>query len=264
MESVKKGLAMMVSSLPVVAIFFAYGVASNFISGSLSTRLNQTGGGTGPLFYASLLVSFAFVIVGLFLQAGALGYFKEKATRGTAGVGLLVGEGKRYFGRLFVFGLVLMAIVAISAVGAVVSNQVLPRPAAMAVSGLLVVVSLYFVMIWFLTPYAVVVHEQKLKEAMSTSFSLMKKHFLGIVGIGLILVVIGFLVGFLFGLVSGLIGAVANRGAALQTPGTPAVPQVVMTVFGSLVNAVLGVMMTATYMHYYLKISRKEQANPVS
>lgn len=255
LETVKKGFSLMISSLSVVAIFFVYGAVTNFINLQVSSRVGtDPAAAPTPLVGASIALSIVSVFVGLFLQAGSMGYFRDKVKEGKADLASFFASGRRYFLPLFLFGLIIMGIVAVASIGSVVLVRVLPRPVAILGTIVLVAAALTFVVAWFLAPYAIVAGGKTVRDAMKESVAIVKKNLLKIVLIGLVLVAIGFLAGFVFGLVTGVGGALANRD------GSGAVPGSVIGIMSSLVNAFLGVFMTATYMYFYLKVKEHSTA----
>jgi hypothetical protein len=256
LDTVKKGFSLMVSSLSIVAIFFAYGAVTNFINVQFTSKV-QTDPATAsnPLMALSIALSLLSVFLGLYLQAGSMGYFKEKLQAGKSGLPTFFASGTRYFLPLLIFGLIIMGIVAVASVGSIVMVRTLPRPVAILGSIVLAAAALTFVVAWFLAPYAIVVNGKSVPAAMKESVALVKQNLVKIVLIGLILIAIGFLVGFVFGLITGVGGAVLNR----QNQG--AVPQGVIALMSSVVNAFLGVLMTTTFMHFYLKTTGQEHAS---
>lgn len=256
METVKKGFSLMISSLSVVAIFFAYGAVTNLMNVKLTAQAQaNTTDPQNPLVAASIVFSFISVLVGLYLQAGSMGYFKSKLIDGKASLATFFTSGARYYLPLLLFALIIMGIVAVASLGSVLFFRMLPRPVAILGSVVLIVIALGVVVTWFLTPYAIVVSGKKVLAAMKESAELVKKNFVKIVLIGLTLVAIGFSIGFIFGLITGVGSAIANRQA-----GGSAAPQNVVALMSSVVNAFLGVFMTSTYMYFYLKVTHQEHA----
>ncbi len=255
METVKRGFSLMISSLSVVGIFFVYGAVTNIINMKLTAQAQgAVVNPQNPLMAGTIIFSFVSVFAGLYLQAASMGYFKDKLRVGKADLSTFFASGVRYYLPLLLFALIIMAVVAVASIGSVVFFRMLPRPAAILGTVVLITVALGFVVAWFLAPYAIVVSGKRLFPALQESVGLVKKHLLKIVLIGLILVVIGFSIGFIFGLITGVAGAIANQ------KGGGTVPQSVITIMSSIVNAFLGVFMTATYMYFYLKVTNQEHA----
>jgi small-conductance mechanosensitive channel len=298
LETVKKGFSLMVSSLGVVGIFFVYGAVTSVMNAQFASRAQgNPPNASNPLVAISVVLSLLSVFVGLYLQAGSMGYFKEKLQSGKASLGSFFASGARYFIPLLLFSLIIMGIVAVASVGSVAMIRVLPRPVAIVGSVVLIVVALIFVVFWFFAPYAIVVKKEKVISAIRHSTQLVTQnaiwktvfYFLALLLmtatvlpmlvalliymfnekarnntffsalitrlyiVSLILILIGFLAGFVLGLITGVGGAVVNRGSG------GAVPPGAIAIM-SIINAFLGVFMTATYMYFYLKVTHQEHA----
>ena len=248
-ESIKKGLSVTMQSLPLAGIFFLYGAATNLVNIKVSARLQGAAAPDNRTIALTLGISVVIILIGIFLQAGSMGYLRDKIKQGAASLGNFFAYGGKYYVPLLIFGLLLTLIIGVLVMlGVLAINAV---PANLRIVGAIIMLlaaaaGIYFVVLMFLTPYIIVVEDEKPIAAVKRSMALVKKNILGILGIGLILVAIGFVFGMLTGIILGAVTALTKT-----SPGTS---QILIAVLSSAVNAFLGIFMTSTYMTYYLRI----------
>jgi len=248
-ESIKKGLSVTMQSLPLAGIFFVYGAITNIINIKVSGRLQGGAVPDSTTIALSLGVSVFIILIGIFLQAGSMGYLRDKIKIGNASLNNFVTYGSKYYLPLLIFGLLLTLIIGGLVMLGVLAVNVMPQ--SLKVVGAVVMLlaaagGIYFVVMMFLTPYIIVVEDEKPIPAVKRSMDLVKKNILGILGIGLLLVAIGFVLGMLSGIILGAATALAKVG--------PDASQMLIAVLSSVVNAFLGIFMTSTYMTFYLRI----------
>lgn len=246
-ESIKKGFSTAMGSMPLVVIFIVYGAVTNLLNLAFADRLQSPTPDQNTMIASSAL-SILLVLFGIFLQAGSMGFLRDKLKTGTASLGAFAAYGMKYYLRLLAFGLIVSALVIGVILVAALALNALPEAArivGVAVFAVIGLVVLYFVILMFFAPYIMVVEETGAVDALKRSMPLVKSHFGGVLLLGLALVAIGFLLGVLFGLVMGLV-AVAMQGSNAS--------QQLVAVLSSIVNGFLGVFMTAAYMNFYLRV----------
>ncbi len=260
-ESLKRGLSTTFKSLPLVLIFFAYSAAANLLNLRLAGGVQEpapTAPGLNTTVLASV-VGVVLVIIGLFLQAGSMGYIRDHLKTGSASLGSFLGYGLKYFLRLLLFGLFVTVIAVILLLAGSFVINAFPANLRIVAVGLLVVAALavlYFVVLMFLAPYIIVVEEKGLVEAIQASIPLVKRYFWMILLLGLILLAISFVLGLILGIILFVLGLILGIILGLATiavqGGTAS--QTAVAVISGLLNGILGVFMTAAYMNFYLRI----------
>ena len=256
-ESVKRGFNVMKRSMPVVGLYVVYGAVSNVLNIRMTTRLQGVEPGVNPRFVATIGTTIGIVLIGIFFQAGLMGYAADQIRLGKAGVASFLRYSLRYFLRFFTLALLLLSVlivVGFMIAAATAGLTQVNRMFSIALTAVLALVAVVFAMFMILSPYAVVLENKKVFPAIKQSFSLASRHFKGILLLGLALVSIGFLAGVLLG---GILGLISLSVPALKQS------QYAVAVSGSVVNAFLGVWMTSSYMAYYLRLV-PASANPNS
>lgn len=257
--SISKGFSTTFKSIALVLILFAFGFAWNLVNLPFAEKLNAP----NPDLSTSVTVvalSLVFILMSIFMQAGSLGFIRDQVKQGTASLGGFTASGSRYYLRLLLLGLLVAAIIGVFVLLAVILAAVFSANDSLAMVGLilgLLVASagIYVVLLLFLAPYVVVTKELTVMASVKESVATVRKNVLSVLGIGVILLVIGFVVGVVLGLIS---GAVSGDAAAATTIG-PA--QIAVGAAISFVNAFLGVLVTASYMNFYLGLSSEVNSN---
>jgi len=144
--------------------------------------------------------------------------------------------------------LVIGTIFSLSAVGKnIILNIVL-----VSLGIILALIALYYLFLFFMSPYALVVDDIGVFKALKNSMQFIKKHFLKMVGLTIILVLIGFGIGFIVGMLTGLL-AFALKGLVFQ---------VATGIITAAVNAYTTVIISAAFIVYYYGLggSQKNEA----
>lgn len=248
MESFKKGLSVTFRNLPLVALLFVFGAVWNMVQLKLAPVAGaQANTPPSPIAIAAGII---FVLISIFVQAGTLGFIREAVKNGTSNFGVFTQSGGKYYIRLFLAGLIIGLIVGAFVLGAVLAVSLLTQAQAVIgviIAALLGATGIYIVLLMFLSPYIIVADDAGVIASIKKSISIVKRNLLKILGLALFLVAIGFLAGLVLGV---LIGAVSLAGQ-------PTVIQMVTAIAGSAVNAILGVLVTASFMALYLGLSRE-------
>lgn len=253
--SLKKGFSATVKSAALVALFFVYGVVVNLINVKVTNRL-QTAGSSRRAALISAAVSLAIALVGVFLQAGVLGYLRDLIKQGTSSIASFFSSGAKYYLRILMFGIVVAVVVfAVILAGTLTLNALgeKGRLVGVILAVILSLIAFYFIILIFLAPYLIVAEDKGAFQAMGESIGLVKQHILEVLGMGLLIVIMGFLAGILFGMIVG--------GANLVMHQQPGATQNTIAVLSSFVNAVLGVYMAAAFMHYTLGLRQSANTN---
>ena len=243
--SIKKGFGVAKGSLAIVGILslfgFVWSLLNIYYAPKIQAQAQAPDAKTSVLIVVSTVI---FILVSIFLQAGTLGYVRDKIKQGKANFAAFMAGGAKYYGRLFVVGLIISLVAIAFILVAALAVALLKKP-GLFIAVPVALAAIYFILLMFFAPYIVVVNEEKSIASIKKSVGMVKKNLLGVLGISAILVVIGFGVGLLIGVILGLLN--------VASPGV--ISQVATAVLSSLLNAFLGVFVTATFMNFYLEIS---------
>ncbi len=255
-ESIKKGFSVTKSSWGLVGIFFAYGALTNILNLQLSERLRNNQGDSqagGAALMIGGTISILTLLFGIFLQAGSIGYVRDKIKQGTASLSNFPAYGKRYYLRLLAFGVIVSLIILVIALIGTALITLMPESMKLVgaiITILVAVIGLYLIVLMFLAPYVIVNEDEKTIPAVKRSTWLVQRHILSVLGIGLILIAVGFLLGLLSGIILGVVSAALRNST---------VAPYITSVFSAFVNSFLGVFMTATYFTLYLRLKASEE-----
>ena len=248
-ETVAKGFKVTGQSMGLVMALFVFGTAWNLINLYVSRKFQAGASPTTPSPVLAVL-GVIFLLVSIYVQAGSLVYIHSKLKSDTANLSMLLSSGGKYYLRLLLAGIVIALVAGLFFVVGGLAVSAL-KTVGIAIAVVLAGVGIYFVMLLFLAPYIIVSDDRKVVESIKSSVSIVRKNLLTVFGIALILIAVGFLVGIVLGLVMGGVG-VAVKGAASQ---------VIIAVASSFVNAFLGVVVTGTFMAFYLDYRNTQGAN---
>ena len=243
---IKKGFKVATESMNLVLVLFVFGAVWSVLNVFLAPQL-QTPGGAPPA--VAIVLGILFVLVSFFMQAGSLGYVRDKLKLGKAEFSSFTASGSKYYIPFLLLSLFIALVVGVFIIAAATIAALLAN--VMSVLGLVLAVivaaiGVYAAILMLLAPYFIVVGGQGVIASVKSSISLVRKNLLKLLGITLILVVIGFLTGVVLGLFFALLSAVLKQ---------PPAAQIIFAVLSSLVNAFLGVMVTGSFMTFYLETS---------
>ncbi|MCM8791474.1 MAG: hypothetical protein NC938_07315 [Candidatus Omnitrophica bacterium] len=260
-EAIRKGFGVATKSMGLVLVLFLFNWIGNLLSIPFAPMTPAAGAPAviPPAMAApALLFSIAFILVSIFIQGGTLGLVRDSFKEGKMRLSVMPQYGAKYYLRLLGVGVLIVLILAIVAVIAGIIVAVTAPLNNAVVTGIAIVIALIIVVAaalkifipLTLSPYAVVCEEKGVVSSMKRSLQLMKKPIsrvfvliLLILALVLIALAIGFVVGLLVGLVSVLLPMQAGR--------------ILMITVSSAVNGYMGLVVTASFMAYFLKITKE-------
>lgn len=245
---ISKGFSVASKSMNIVLILCVVGAVWNVLNVFLAP---QTGATETPNIGSAvgiIVVGVVFMFVSVFLQAGAMGYVRELIKTGKADFGVFTSSGSKFYGKILLLGVIVALVLGVFILVAALAVGLLQQTAqAVGVAIALVAgaAAIYFALMIFLAPYAVIVKNVGPVAAIKESMALVKKNIASVLVTALLLVVIGFGIGFLLGVVFGLL-SLGLQGSA---------PQILFGVLSAFVNAFLGVVVSGAFMKLYLEVS---------
>ena len=242
LEVVKKGFSVAQRSANLILLLFAFSFVWNLINIPFQGREAEVGASVTLMVLAIL-----FVLASIFVQAGSLGYVHNVVKEGKAALGDFVNAGKKYYLRILGVGLIVALFVIILSIFALLAILVgggEPNPVSVTLSVILGVLGLIGVFLLFMAPYIVIADDARVVQAIQMSIQIVKQNIVKILGIGIILIVIGFAIGFVLGIILGLVGTLMGPTGNLIVAGF----------LNSVVNAYLGVVTTGAFMAFYLAL----------
>lgn len=245
-SALKKGLSVMAASLPVVLITFVVGFAFNLLNLAIQPPGPQTA--NTPPTPPQVIAGVVFILVTVFLQAGSMTYVREKLLQGKATVALFFQGGGKYYVKILLLSLIIAVVIGVFAVAAAIAGGLLAptnRVAAIVAIALISIVGLYALILLFFAPY-IAIHEPKgVIASLGESTRVVRANFLPILLLSLILVAAGFAIGMGVGVLVGLLTRVVPQEVA----------RILFALFSSVVNAFLGLFVTASFMSFYFNKS---------
>lgn len=257
-QAIGKGFGIATKSLGLVMVLFVFNVAGSVAS--LPFAAVAPGATATPqLTIGALIFSIAFILISIFVQGGTLGLVRDSIKEGKMNLAAMAQYGMKYYLRLLGLGILIVLIIAIVAliagliiaVTAPLNNPVVTTIAVVIAIAIAIIMGLLFFIPFTLSPYAIVCDEAGVVDSMKKGLDVARKPFVRvfvllalIVLLVLIALLIGFVVGFLIGLITAFVPAGIGRG--------------VMMVVTSALNGYLGVVITASFMAFYLALSKGE------
>ncbi|MBI3316115.1 MAG: hypothetical protein HYZ87_03985 [Candidatus Omnitrophica bacterium] len=242
-ESIKKGFSVARHSLDLLVVLSLFSFVWNLINLYIAPNLETP---APPVQFSAgiVIASILFILASIFMQAGSLGYIRDHVKSGSAALSGFTASGAKYYAPLFILGLIIAAIVvAFVLVAALVTaflNNVIGVILAVVIAG----VGIYAALLLFLAPYGVVARDHKAMVALKESIQLVRANILKILGIGAILILIGFAIGLVTGIVFGLLSAA--QGLVFKA---------IFALVSSVLNGFLGIVVTGSFMSFYLAVS---------
>lgn len=263
MEAIKKGFGVATKSMGLVLLLFIFNLVGNLASMPFATVTPGTN--VPPQTTAAALVfSIVFILVSIFVQGGALGLVRDAIKEGKMKLGGFVSYGTKYYVRLLGLGLLIILIIGIVALiaGLIVAataplkNNVITTVAIIIAMAISVIMGLLYFIPFTLSPYALVCDEMGVVGALKKSLEVGKKPFSRVFTLLLLFVLlilialgVGFIIGFLVGLVTAVVPATVGK--------------VLMAIATSIVNGYLGIVMTASFMVFYLGLTKKASTEKI-
>ena len=252
--AIKKGFSVTGKSLGLMAVLFVFGLVWNLINVFYAQGLAQA----EPNLRQSIVIlalGLVFILISIYIQGGSLGYVLDVVKQGKAAFSNFTAAGKKYYGRLFVLGLIVSVFLIVSFVGIVLAASFLMDKIlalAVTITVFLATAVICFVILVSLAPYIAVVDDQKTMASIKRSIVTVRKHLLHLLGFSLLLILIGFGVGLALGGIQAGLSLLVKQEV---------VTKVIFAVLGSAANSYLGVFVTATFMGFYLAIQGQASNN---
>jgi hypothetical protein len=247
-ESIKKGFGTANKSTSLILLLFVFSLIFNLIS-VFMTPPQAVAPATAPPPAPGLIVAgIIFIFMSIYFQAGSMGFLRDLLKSGSASLVNFSSTGSKYYVRLLLLGIVVSLVIAVFVLLAALATAFLTGNLAalgVALAIFFGALGLYFVIMLFLSPYVAVVDDKGVAESLKLSMKLVKKNVLPLLGVALLLILIGFGIGLILGVVLAGLSFLIKVGM---------VSQVVFAFFSSLMNAYLGVVVTAAFMAFYLAL----------
>ena len=258
LDVVKKGFVIATKGMGLVLVLFAFNLIGNLASMPFATATPEAAA-TPQLTTAAMLFSIVFILISIFIQGGTLGVVRDYIKQGRMNLASMAQYGMKYYLRMLLLGVLIVLIIGIIALiagliiaaTAPLNNPVVTTIAVIIALAIAITVGIFYFIPFTISPYAIVCDEIGAIEAMKKSLQIARKPFIRVFNILLLIVclvaialVVGFVVGFLVGLISAALPVEAGR--------------ILMMVVTSAINGYLGVVITASFMSYYLVIAGKE------
>jgi len=244
-ESVSKGFAVAKKSTVLVLLLFVFGFLFSLLNLFLVPSASDAAQAPSP---ALIAVAGVFIFITIYFQAGSMAFVRDLVKTGSANLGNFNAGGGKYYLRLLMLGLAVSLIIGVFVLLAALTVSLLQSLPVVSVplAILFAALGIYFVVMLFLSPYAAVVDEMGVKASIKLSMKLVKKNILTLLGISVVMILIGFGIGLVLGAILAGVSFVIKAEMASQ---------VVFALLSSLVNAFLGVFVTAAFMSFYLSLA---------
>ncbi len=256
--AVSKGFNVATKSLGLIIVLFVFNLLGSIASLPFATV--QPGAEATPQLTAGALIfSSLFILISIFIQGGTLGLVRDVVKEGKMNLASMTQYGLKYYLRLLGLGVLIVLIIAIVALAAglliaitaPLNNAVITAVAVIIAVAIAVAIGLLFFIPFTLSPYAIVVDELSVVDSMKKALDVARKPFAKVFSLLLLIIVlvaialvVGFIVGFLVGIVTAFIPAGIGRG--------------LMMIVTSAINGYLGVVISGSFMVYYLAVATKE------
>ena len=242
---VRKGVTTASASLPVVLLLFVFSFVFNLINLSLASKVQTPDTQMTPLMIG---VGFLFVFLTIFMQAGSMGYVRDRIKEGKASLANFTASGSKNYVRILLLSLLIALIIGVFVLLAALLVALLGQKMQTLSMGLAIVVAaigIYAVILFFFAPYIAIADGKPVMTSMKESIAFVRKNILQVLGISIVLISIGFVIGIGLGF---LVGFTAKVIPTAQS-------QILFAFLSSLVNSFLGLVVTSSFMHFYLSQS---------
>lgn len=244
-QHVKNGFSLANRSMELVLPLFVFNLAWNLAN--LFFVVPRTPGTQTPPSPLSIVLGLVFVLMSLYIQAGALAYVREKTKGAPASLQTFLAGGGRYFVPILLLALV------VGAVGGVIILVSGLAMAALQVIGIVIMLLLaaggiYLAVLVFLAPYAIVADDLSVGAGIKRSVAFVRANMSSVLLLGGVLLAIGFFIGIFMAGILSLLGA--------MVPNAQRLAQILFAVVSSYVNAYMGLAVGGAFMELYLANSR--------
>ncbi len=249
LDAIKNGFDIANSSLKLVLVVFVFNLIWNVIVIPFTPASPMGAGADVAMSPMLTVISLLFVLASIFIQGGVLGTVRDKIKAGILDLGKFADYGKKFYLRLLCLALIIILIIAVVAflatlivsAAAPTGNAVivaLTTILALAVGG----AGIYFIVLLFLSPYILVVEDVGIFDSMRASINFVKGAILQVLGLGALLILIGFGIGLVMGIIAGIL-SLAVKGKFLQF---------ITGMLNGGVNAYLSIIVTGALLMFYL------------
>lgn len=259
LNSIKKGFGVANRNFGLVTALFLFNLVWNLASIPLAVAPGAT---VSPQMTAATLVfSALFILASIFMQGGILGIVRDAVKQGKSQLANILSYGAKYYIRLLGLGILIILIIAVVALAAgliiaataPLNNTVVTVIAVTIAIAIAVVATLFYFIPFALSPYALVCDEigviASIKKAIGLTWKPFVRVFLLLLLFVLLVLIalgIGFIMGFVVGMVSAVLPAMIGK--------------ILMAIATSILNGYLGIVMTASFMVYYLFLEKGQAA----
>jgi len=256
LTAIKRGFGVAAKNLGLVSILIVFNAIGSLVSMPFAVQPGQTP--TPQMTASALIFSVIFILISIFFQGASLALVRDYVKSGAAKISSFVSYGAKYYLKLFGLGLLIILIIGVAALvagllvaaTAPLNNAVVTNIAiGIAVVIVSIVGLLYFIPLT-LSPYSLICGESGVIAAMKDSLAVAKKPFSRVLWLLLLFALlilialgIGLVIGFMVGLLTAVMPAAAGR--------------IVMAIVTSVINGYLGVVMTGSFMIFYLGLKEK-------
>lgn len=259
-EAMAKGFNLATENIALLGILFVVNLVLTGISTAILGTTPPTAAEQAAAVIGKMLVLIPIlVLIGIFLQGGLLGVYRDKIKTGTLPLNMFAAYGGRYYLRLLGLGLLVMLILGVigligvaiaAAFGAVGggANAILGILAALVVL-VTFVAELVFGLPLLYSGYVLVADDSGIIASIKTSFSFVKQYWGRVLVLFLLLILFAFGLELIVGLITVLLGKI--NVAVLTTMFT--------LVLRSIVNSFVSILMVGSLMTLYLSLSTPAQ-----
>lgn len=247
-ESIQKGFGIAKKSGSLIILLFVFSAVFNLMNVFLAPANQDPNTPPSPVMIAAGVV---FLFLSIYFQSGSMGYVRDLLKTGSATLANFKATAGKYYLRLLCLGIVVSLVIGVFMLVAALALGFLRgnlAPLGVVLAIFFGALGIYFVVLFFLSPYAAVVDEKKVGESIKLSMKLVKKNILFLLGLVLLLVLIGFGIGLLLGAI--LAGVSFLIKAEMVT-------QIIFALLSSAVNSYLGVVVTGAFMSFYLSLPER-------
>ncbi|MCX5686823.1 MAG: hypothetical protein NTW09_05145 [Candidatus Omnitrophica bacterium] len=256
LTAIKRGFGVAAKNLGLVLILIVFNMIGSLVSMPFAVMPGQTP--TPQMTASALIFSVIFILISIFFQGASLALVRDYVKAGVAKLSSFVSYGAKYYLRLFGLSLLIILIIGIAALvagllvaaTAPLNNAIVTNIAIGAAVVIVSIVGLLYFVPLTLSPYSLICGELGVIAAMKDSLAVAKKPFSRVLWLLLLFVLlilialgIGLVIGFVVGLLTAVMPAAAGR--------------VVMAVVTSCINGYLGIVMTGSFMIFYLGLKEK-------
>jgi succinate dehydrogenase hydrophobic anchor subunit len=250
LDAIKRGFDIANNNMKLILIVFIFNVVWNLVVIPFTPEASLDAAGAGVAMSPALtILSLMFVLASIFIQGGVLGSVRDYIKENKLDLGRFKGYGAKFYIRLLCLALIIMLIIAVVAfIATLIIAASAPTKNAIMITLTTIIAlivggaGIYITILLFLSPYILVVEDVGIVESMSRSIAFVRKVLLKIIGLGALLVLIGFGIGLIMGIIAGII-SLAIKGKFLQF---------ITGILNGGVNAYLSILVTGCLVTYYL------------